>query len=234
MRAAPVLAMTDRSRVNAAHRFRLIVFDWDGTLADSTGLIAHSLQQACRAIGAPVPEETRARHVIGLGLVDALRHVAPTLPKESYQELAGHYRDSYVARESEIPLFDGVRQMLDELDAAGFLLAVATGKGRAGLDRALTLQGLAHRFFATRCADEGFPKPHPDMLLRLMEQASVDPDATLMIGDTSHDLELARNAGAAAVAVAWGAHPAEGLARFGALATVHSIAELRDWLRENA
>ena len=226
--------MTDCNGGINTHRFRLIVFDWDGTLADSTALIAQSLQQACRAIGAPVPDETRARHVIGLGLVDALRHVAPTLPQERYQELAGHYRDCYVARESEIPLFDGVRQMLDELATAGFLLAIATGKGRAGLRRALALHGVAHCFFATRCADEGFPKPHPDMLLHLMERASVDPGATLMIGDTSHDLELARNAGAAAVAVAWGAHPAEGLGQFGALATVHSIAELRQWLHDNA
>jgi phosphoglycolate phosphatase len=226
--------MADRVEENNSHRFRLIVFDWDGTLADSTALIAQSLQQACRAIGAPVPDEACARHVIGLGLVDALRHVAPTLPQERYQELARHYRDCYVARESEIPLFDGVRQMLDELATAGFLLAVATGKGRAGLQRALALHGVAHHFFATRCADEGFPKPHPDMLLHLMERASVDPGATLMIGDTSHDLELARNAGAAALAVAWGAHPAEGLGQFGALATVHSIAELRRWLQENA
>ena len=226
--------MTDRARANGVRRFRLIVFDWDGTLADSTRLIAHSLQQACRAIGAPVPDESRARHVIGLGLIDALRYVAPSLPEERYPELAGQYRDSYVARESGIPLFDGAREMLDELGGAGFLLAVATGKGRAGLERALALHGVAHHFFATRCADEGFPKPHPDMLLHLMERAGVDPDATLMIGDTSHDLELARNAGAAAVAVAWGAHSVEGLADFGALTTVHSMAELREWLRLNA
>jgi len=226
--------MTDRVQANDARRYRLIVFDWDGTLADSTGLIAHSLQQACRAVGAPVPSETAARHVIGLGLVDALRHIAPTLPQERYRDLAGYYRDCYVARESEIPLFDGVREMLGELDAAGFLLGVATGKGRAGLERALAHQGLAHRFFATRCADEGPPKPHADMLLNLIDRAGVGADATLMIGDTSHDLELARNAGAAAVAVAWGAHPAEGLTDFGALATFHSIAELRGWLRANA
>ena len=215
-------------------RFRLLVFDWDGTLADSTDLIAHALQQACRDIGAPVPDEVSARHVIGLGLVDALRQVAPTLAHDRYQELAGHYRDHYVARENEIPLFAGVGELLDELDAAGFLLAVATGKGRAGLERALALQGLERRFFATRCADEGLPKPHPDMLLHLMDRAGVEPDATLMIGDTSHDLELARNTGAAAVAVSWGAHPADGLTQFGALATVHSIGELRSWLRENA
>ena len=217
-----------------ARRFRLIVFDWDGTLADSTGIIAHSLQQACRDIGAPVPDDAAARHVIGLGIVDALRHVAPTLTPDRYGELGGHYRASYVAREAEISLFDGVREMLGDLDASGFLLAVATGKGRAGLERALTLQGLENRFFATRCADEGLPKPHPDMLLHLMDRAGVDADATLMIGDTTHDLELARNAGAAAVAVTHGAHPAESLAQFGAIATVHSIAELWSWLRANA
>jgi phosphoglycolate phosphatase len=223
----PVAAARER-------RFRLIVFDWDGTLADSTGLIVGSLQRACRDVGAPVPDDPCALHVIGLGLIDALRHVAPTLPLERYQELADHYRDHYVARETEIPLFGGVHEMLGELDAAGFLLAVATGKGRAGFERALALQRLSRRFFATRCADEGHPKPHPDMLLHLMDRAGVDPGATLMIGDTSHDLELARNAGAAAVAVSWGAHPPEVLARFDPIATVDSIAELRDWLRANA
>ena len=215
-------------------RFGLLVFDWDGTLADSTRLISSSLQQACLEIGVPVPDDASARHVIGLGLVDALRYIAPALPRERYSELSGRYRDLYVAQENEIPLFDGVRELLDELAAAGFLLAVATGKSRAGLKRALDLQGVADRFFATRCADEGPPKPHPEMLLHLMDRAGVEPGATLMIGDTSHDLELARNAGAAAVAVAWGAHPADGLAQFGALATVHSIGELRDWLRANA
>ena len=215
-------------------RFGLLVFDWDGTLADSTRLISRSLQQACLEIGVPVPDDASARHVIGLGLVDALRYIAPALPRERYSELADRYRDLYVAQENEIPLFDGVRELLDELAAAGVLLAVATGKSRAGLKRALDLQGVADRFFTTRCADEGPPKPHPEMLLHLMDRAGVEPGATLMIGDTSHDLELARNAGAAAVAVAWGAHPADGLAQFGALATVHSIGELRDWLRANA
>ncbi|MEO8675678.1 MAG: HAD-IA family hydrolase [Casimicrobiaceae bacterium] len=222
------------SDVDLSRRFQLIVFDWDGTLVDSTGLIARSLQEACRDIGAAVPDESSARHVIGLGLGDALRYAAPAVPEARYPELAGHYRNHYVAREKEISLFDGVREMLDELDAAGFLLAVATGKGRAGLERALALQGLTRRFFATRCADEGRPKPHPDMLLHLMDCAGADPDTSLMIGDTSHDLELARNAGAAAVAVSWGAHPAGSLADFGALATVDSIAELRQWLRVNA
>ena len=215
-------------------RFRLLVFDWDGTLADSTSLIAGCLQAACSDIGLPVPDDEAARHVIGLGLVDALRHVAPTLPRERYAELSAHYRDRYLARDGEIILFDGVREMLDELDAAGHLLAIATGKSRAGLARALAQQRIADRFAATRCADECSPKPHPDMLLHLMDETGVEAESTLMIGDTTHDLELARNAGTAAVAMTHGAHGSDELARFAPLATVESIAELRRWLRANA
>jgi len=124
--------------------------------------------------------------------------------------------------------------MLDELDARGFLLAIATGKSRAGLARALAQQGLAHRFVASRCADEGFPKPHPDMLLALMDHCGTEASETLMIGDTTHDLELARNAGASAIAVTYGAHGADGFSGFAPLATVSSVAELRAWLSANA
>jgi phosphoglycolate phosphatase len=215
-------------------RFRLLVFDWDGTLADSAAIIAGALQQACRDLGEPVPDEKSARHVIGLGLADAMRHVAPSLPPERYGDLAARYRDHYFARDPEIPLFDGVREMLDELDAAGFVLAVATGKTRAGLARAMARQDIAHMFAATRCADESAPKPNPEMLLDLMELLEAGPAETLMIGDTTHDLVLARQAGASAIAVTYGAHPASELAREVSLATVHSIEELRTWLRANA
>jgi phosphoglycolate phosphatase len=215
-------------------RFRLIVFDWDGTLVDSTGLIADSIQRACRDIAQPVPDDTTARYVIGLGLAEMLRHIAPGLPPERHGELTARYRHHFLARDAEVPLFDGARELLSDLDAAGYLLGVATGKSRRGLDRAMAQQGIGDRFVATRCADEGFPKPHPDMLLHLMERTGFGPGETLMIGDTTHDLELARNAGTAAVAVAYGAHGPEGFAAFGPLATVHSVAELRQWLRANA
>jgi phosphoglycolate phosphatase len=216
------------------HRYRLLVFDWDGTLADSTALIASAIQHACRDIGEPVPGDVAARHVIGLGLADPLVHVAPGIPPNRHRDLVARYRHHYLAGDSQIPLFDGVRAMLDDLDAAGFLLAVATGKSRAGLDRALVQQGLRHRFAATRCADEGFPKPHPDMLLHLMERLGVGESETLMIGDTTHDLDLARNAGAAAVGVSYGAHERGGLAQLDPLALVHSVGGLRQWLRCNA
>ena len=214
-------------------RFRLLVFDWDGTLADSTAIIADCIQRACCDLGLPVPAETAARFVIGLGLADALRQVAPTLAPADYPRLSERYREHYLARDPDIPLFAGAREMLDELEARGHLLAVATGKSRAGLARALAQQRLETRFFASRCADEGLPKPHPDMLLALMERCDVGPSETLMIGDTSHDLELARNAGASAVAVTYGAHGADGLAALAPLAMVSSIAQLRAWLRAN-
>jgi phosphoglycolate phosphatase len=214
-------------------RFALIVFDWDGTLADSTTLIAQSIQRACIDVGQPPPDDAAARYVIGLGLTDALRYVAPALPPERYGELSARYRDHYLAREADIALFNGARELLAELAAAGYWLAVATGKSRRGLNRALATNGLANVFHATRCADEGFPKPHPDMLLHLMDGLAVLPHDTLMIGDTSHDLELARNAGASGVAVTYGAHAAQELACLSPLATLASIADLRNWLACN-
>jgi len=223
-----------RDKPSAPKRFRLLVFDWDGTLADSTTIIAEAIQRACCDLGLPTPDDVAARFVIGLGLADALRHVAPTLAAEDYPRLSERYRHHYLSREPEIPLFAGAREMLDELDARGFLLAIATGKARAGLTRALVQQRLEHRFIASRCADEGFPKPHPDMLLALMDRCGVEPVETLMIGDTTHDLELARNAGACALAVTYGAHAAEGLAGCSPLATVGSIPELAAWLAANA
>jgi phosphoglycolate phosphatase len=218
----------------ATRRFTLIVFDWDGTLVDSTTLITKALQQACRDLDQHVPDDVAARYVIGLGLGDALRSVAPMLPPIRYAELGARYRHHYLAREADIPLFVGARELLDELDAAGYQLAVATGKTRVGLARALASNGLEGAFHATRCADEGLPKPHPDMLMHLMDRLGASPSKTLMIGDTTHDLDLAQNAGTASLAVAYGAHSAQDLAKRTPLATVHSVPELRAWLARNA
>ena len=218
----------------APRRFPFIVFDWDGTLIDSTTIIADSLQQACRDLGEPVPSDLDARYVIGLGLADALNHVAPRLSPDRYPELSARYRHHFISRDAQIELYPGAREMLAELASAGFVLAIATGKSRAGLDRALEQQRLGGVFAATRCADEGFPKPHPHMLEILMDRVGVAPRETLMVGDTTHDIELARNAGASALAVAYGAHGAFKLGELAPLATVHSIAELRAWLIANA
>ena len=220
-------------RAEHERRFKLIVFDWDGTLADSTGIISHAIREALRDMGEPVPDEEAARYVIGLGLADALRTVAPALPAARHSELVAHYRTHYLAAEQDIPMFAGAVDLLDELDRAGYFLGVATGKSRMGLDRVLTKNGLARRFHATRCADEGQPKPHPEMLLHLIDRLGVERTETLMIGDTTHDLLLARNAGVPAVAVTYGAHAREPLARLAPVGTAHSMAELAQWLRSN-
>jgi len=213
--------------------FDLIVFDWDGTLMDSTALIVESIQLACADIGVAIPSRERAAHVIGLSLLGAVQSVAPDLDEASCQRLAERYRYHYLARDHETVLFEGIRELLEDLRAQGYLLAVATGKARRGLDRVLAQSGLAPLFHASRCADESFSKPHPGMLLELTEQLLVAPERALMIGDTTHDLLMARNAGTAALGMTYGAHPAEGLATAQSLALLGSVAELRDWLTCN-
>jgi len=219
--------------VERAMSYELVIFDWDGTLMDSTGLIARSLQAACRDIGAPVPSESEALYVIGLNMADTFQRVVPTLDEGGRARLAERYRHHFLAGEHEAALFDGVREMLDDLHVRGRRLAVATGKARRGLDRMLDLTGLRERFEATRCADEGFAKPHPGMLLMLLDITGVEPGRALMVGDTTHDLELAANAGVDAVAVSYGAHPADLLRTRPALARCESVAELHRWLASN-
>lgn len=228
--------MSDPDPLSVAprRRFGLLVFDWDGTLSDSIPLIAWSLQAACRDIGVEIPDAAAARQVIGLGLDDALSRVVPNVPASRHSELVARYRDHFIARDEAISLFDGVPAMLAELNARGFLLAIATGKSRQGLARAMAQQDVGRFFVATRCADEGFPKPHPEMLLHLVERTGVAAEETLMIGDTTHDLELARNAGVPSLAVTYGAHSPADLAGLQPLAMAESIPALRCWLRANA
>jgi phosphoglycolate phosphatase len=215
-------------------RFELLVFDWDGTLIDSTGAIAACIQEAARDLGLTVPDDQRARHVIGLGLSDALAYAVPDLPVSEYGRMAERYRHHFLARDADLPLFAGSRELLDVLRARGHRLAIATGKSRAGLARALGQLDLGGIFAATRCADQCSPKPAPDMLIELMDELGATTERTLMIGDTAHDLLMAANAGVAAVAVGYGAHPAEELVALGPLALARSTAELAAWLDENA
>jgi phosphoglycolate phosphatase len=220
--------------VTVPRRFDLIVFDWDGTLFDSTALIVRCIQAACADLGLPVPDDRRAAYVIGLGLHDALQHVVPGLPAERYPELGRRYRHHYFARQDELVLFPGTLPMLQALKARNHWLAVATGKSRAGLDEALAHAELHGMFDATRTADETASKPHPLMLEQLMREFGADPGRTLMIGDTTHDLQLARNAGTPALAVAYGAHEPESFAALAPLAVLHSTAELHRWLEHHA
>lgn len=220
--------------MNRPRRFDLIVFDWDGTLFDSTGLIVKCIQAACRDLGIAVPSDTDAAYVIGLGLHDALQHAAPGLPPERYPELGNRYRHHYFARQHELVLFPGTLEMLQALKARNHWLAVATGKGRRGLDEALAHSSLKAMFDGTRTADETASKPNPLMLLELMREFGVDPGRTLMIGDTTHDLQLAANAGTASVAVSYGAHEPAAFAAHGPLFVAHSTRELHGWLADNA
>jgi phosphoglycolate phosphatase len=210
--------------------FDLIVFDWDGTLMDSTAFIVESIQAACADLGLPVPSRAQASHVIGLSLLGAVQTVAPGLDDETYARLVERYRYHFLARDHELVLFDGARELLDELRAVGYQLAVATGKARRGLDRVLAHSGLEAVFHATRCADETFSKPHPGMLLELMDRLLAEPERTLMIGDTTHDLLMAKNAGTHALAMTYGAHPLDQLAAEAPRALLGSVAELREWL----
>ena len=187
-------------------RIDLIAFDWDGTLYDSTQLIVRCIQAAVVDVGGTRPSENDAAWVIGLGLAEALARAAPDVPKEKYAELGARYRFHYLQHQDDLVLFEGVLPMLDALRARGHMLAVATGKSRRGLNEALATVALRDRFDASRTADETFGKPHPRMLLELMEELDVPPERTLMIGDTTHDLQLAINAGCASVGVSYGAH----------------------------
>lgn len=217
-----------------AKRYDFIVFDWDGTVMDSTAVIAGSIQAACRDLGLTIPGDEAARHVIGLGLVQALRYAVPDAPESMYEPLIERYRHHFLSQDQAIPLFHGARETMAELHAAGYRLGVATGKSRKGLDRALESTGLKQYFHATRTADQTFSKPHPAMLLELMNELAVTARRTLMIGDTTHDVQMAQNAGVDAVAVSYGAHPAEQLRALAPLALVQDFAELRAWLRANA
>ena len=210
--------------------FDLIVFDWDGTILDSTPTITHCIQASARDLGLAVPPDSIASHVIGLGLKDALQMALPDLEERDYPRLTERYRAHYMARDADLTLFAGIRELIDGLRAAGYQLAVATGKSRVGLDRSLKSSGLAPLFHATRCADETFSKPHPQMLLDLMDRLLADPGRTLMIGDTTHDAQMAHSAGARALAVTYGAHPREQLAALAPYALVDSVGELSTWL----
>jgi phosphoglycolate phosphatase len=215
-------------------QFDLLVFDWDGTLMDSASAIANSIRSACSDLSLPVPSEADARYVIGLGLHDALGRLVPELPSSGYPALLERYRLHFLREERVVTLFGGATQMLKLLRDAGFLLAVATGKSRRGLDRALQATGLAGAFDATRCADESFSKPHPGMLLWLLEELDVSPARALMIGDTSHDMEMAAAAQVQRLGVAYGAHPRKNLLRHDPVACLDSFDDLTSWLTRHA
>jgi phosphoglycolate phosphatase len=218
----------------AKKQFDLIVFDWDGTLMDSTSTIVKCIQAAAKDLGLPIPQDEDASHVIGLGLYEAMQAVMPNIDPALYPRMVERYRFHYLSKDHELVLFEGVREMLTELAQDAYFLAVATGKSRVGLNRALNAVGLLSLFDATRCADETFSKPHPAMLQELTRELGQDLKRTVMIGDTTHDLLMANNAGAAGIAVEYGAHPLQQLQSCGPVYSAPSVAQLHQWLTENA
>lgn len=211
--------------------YDLVVFDWDGTLLDSTGAIVKAIQAASRDIGVAPPDEARARYVIGMGLREALQYAVPDLPESRYDDLVNAYRHHYLSGDHELTLFEGVESLLQELQAEHRWLAIATGKSRLGLTRALSHSGLGAYFDTTRTADETRSKPHPQMLEEIIDQFAVDPERTLMIGDTTHDLLMARNAGAHGLAITHGAHGLEDLQSCAPVGVVDSISGLSNWIK---
>lgn len=215
-------------------RYELVIFDWDGTVMDSTGLIADCVQLAARDMQLPVPTLTEAKSIIGLGIHESVGRLFPALSQEERVQFALTYRKHFVSRDHEAPVYEGIPALLDNLAAPERFLAVATGKPRAGLERAFSHSGLKSKFHFSRCADEGFSKPHPDMLLKLMEFTAVPPERALMIGDTTHDIELAHNAGVDVLAVTYGAHSRATLETLPVQGMFDSVAELSAWMQKNA
>lgn len=211
--------------------YKLLVFDWDGTLMDSEARITGCLAMTFADVGMAPPSREALLNVIGLGLPEAFRTLAPDIDAEGLRRLTDRYRYHFLSdHHAPATLFAGARETLEVLDRAGYLLAVATGKGRRGLDRSLEETGCGPLFAVTRCADETASKPDPRMLLEVIEFAGVWPHETLMIGDTEYDLQMAHNAGADALAVSYGVHARERLLTTGPLGCIDDIREVSAWL----
>jgi phosphoglycolate phosphatase len=213
-------------------RFDLVVWDWDGTIADSTGLIAQALIKAAEESGLPELSETRARSIIGLGLRESIEVLFGDIPEFQAQALVTNYNRNYYANESNILLFSGIAQTIAAIDKTGCKQAVATGKGRRGLNTALQLSGLSKYFNATKTVDECFSKPHPQMLDELMDELVTMPERTLMIGDSQYDMQMGKNAGVITAAVTYGSQTAEHLQQYSPDYMFHDVATLNAWLLE--
>lgn len=216
-----------------AKQFDLIIFDWDGTLVDSSQVIVDSIQAASVDAGLPVPSAAASRSIIGLSLRLAILELFPNITEQQLQTLVERYSYHFHTWHDQIPLFEGVPETLAELGESGVMLAVATGKGRRGLDHAMDTSGLRPHFIASRCADECHSKPHPQMLHELMDELGAAPERTLMIGDTSYDLQMAQNANVASLGVTFGAQSLDSLLPFGPLAAFDRFSDLRTWLNQN-
>lgn len=216
---------------NASSSYRLLVFDWDGTVMDSIGSIVACTLHAMADLGLEAPGETVIRSAVGLNREESLDRLFPRYGPAERERIVARVRDFWLGgyRDRAV-LVDGARPALDTLAAEGYSLAVATGKSRAGLDHDLETTGLGSTFLATRTADDAASKPHPQMLLDLMDELGARPGETLMVGDTTFDLEMAANAGCAGLGVLSGSHRREALAACGPLDVIASVGDLPSWL----
>lgn len=210
--------------------YQLIVFDWDGTLMDSTGHIVSCMQQAITELELPALTDNAINHIIGLGLNEAVMTLYPDADQHLITRLADKYREVWLSSPDETPLFDNARELIQQLTEQDYLLGVATGKSRRGLNKVLNATGLGEYFHATRCADECHSKPHPQMIEELMEHLGAEKQQTLMIGDTEFDLKMAHNAGAHSLAISHGAHKVETLHACQPKAIVDNLYQVEQWL----
>ncbi|MCX5564379.1 HAD family hydrolase [Alcaligenes phenolicus] len=211
-------------------RYAAVLFDWDGTVMDSTYSIASSIQLASADLELPVPSIQQASWVIGLSLESALYRAVPDLTAEQMPLFLERYRHHFMQRDPHIKLFDGILPFMGELRGRQIALGVATGKSRQGLDRVLQQVNLSTFFDATRCADETRSKPDPEMLHQLLAELMLEPEQVLMVGDTVHDIHMAANAGMDSVAVTYGAHDPQTLAKAEPTVMVDNVAQMRDWV----
>lgn len=215
--------------------YELLIFDWDGTLADSIGRIVVAMNQAAERAGEAPSAEDAIKGIIGLALGEAIWTLYPHLEPLQVERFRQHYADVYMALDQQpSPLFDGVVESLDAFRAQGYRLAVATGKARRGLDRVLKANGWEDFFDITRAADETRGKPHPLMLEEILAHCRAEPGQALMVGDSAFDLQMANNAGMHSVAVGYGAMSLQALAEFGPQVCIDHFSQLREWLAGSA
>ncbi len=208
----------------------LIIFDWDGTLMDSEAKIVNCFRKAAADIKIDYPGDEATKNIIGLGLKEALDRLLPDYGDNIRQQVIERYREHFLyLDDTRMPLFEDVEEGLKKLKEQDYLLAVATGKARKGLDRALESTCLRNLFSATRCADEAVSKPHPRMVLEILEETSVRPENAIVIGDTTYDMQMAHRAGTDAMAVCYGVHSREALHAEKPLACVENFKSVLGW-----
>jgi len=216
------------------HHYRLVIFDWDGTLMDSVGRIVSSMQAAADCCQLTIPTSTDVKEIIGLSLPIALERLFPNGTKEQLSLMLEQYKYQYVDGDNTpTPLFDNARALLSALKLENKLLAVATGKGRQGLERVFSITDTEHFFHASRCADEATSKPDPQMVLSLLEELNISPEQAVMIGDTSHDMAMAQAAGVDRIGITLGVHDRAVLSQYQPKAIVDSLVELQQLLLPN-